>query len=116
MKKNVIVIEAMTEVQLLRVRPCEHDDNEETRHLSLGSFFAESSFLSLSNRVSLRGDLQNSLGCLPVFIEPNLSGGYRIDDNQTAAKQIKVIKPITGNQTPFTSLLIWINSRGLLRG
>lgn len=53
---------------------------------------------------------------MPGFIQPNLSGGHHIDDNQTVAKQIKVIKPITGNQTPLTSLLIWMNSRGLLLG
>lgn len=53
---------------------------------------------------------------MPAFIEPNLSGCYHIDDNQTAAKQIQVIKPISGNQAPLTSPLIWTNRKGQLPG
>lgn len=78
-------------------------------------FFQEHTFLSL-----LRGQRERQLPLLTgefsgshVFTETNLSGGHHIDDNQTAAEQIQIIKPITGNQTPRTSLLIWINSRGL---
>ncbi|KAF0045088.1 hypothetical protein F2P81_001617 [Scophthalmus maximus] len=55
-------------------------------------------------------------GTMPGFIEPNLSGGYHIDDNQTAAaKQIKVIR---ANQrapdSPLTPLLMRTDSRGPL--
>lgn len=104
----------------LCVRPCEHNNNEGTRRSSLGSSFTEYGFLCFQQGQHERHlhllEMTGEFSGMPVFIEPNLSGGYRIDDNQTVAKQIKVIKPITGNQTPLTSLLIWINSRGLLLG
>lgn len=80
-------------------------DNEETQLWSLGSFFGVAQFPLFPAGLGIRGDLHllsGEFSGMPVFIGPNLSGGYHIDDNQSVAKQIKVIKPISRNQTPLT--------------
>ncbi len=94
------------------VRPCERINNEETRHSRHHFSHNTVSSQARHRETCVTGELSG----MPVLTEPNLSGGHHIDDNQTAAEQINVIKPITVNQTPLTSPLIWINSRGLRPG
>lgn len=82
--------------------PCEHTTEEEKR-LVTGEPLQHATVSCVSNRASFRGTLSPEwkLSGMPAFTEPNLSSGYQIDDNQTIAKWIKVIRPIKGSQTPF---------------
>lgn len=51
-------------------------------------------------------DQREELSRKPVSAEPDLSGGHHHDEDQPVTKLTKLIKPVAGNQTPLSWLLI----------
>lgn len=55
---------------------------------------------------SFQRDQHEELSRKPVSAEPDLSGGRHHDDDQTVTQLTNLIKPVAGNQTPLSWLLI----------